>query len=179
MSRLPAARRDALAPAEQTIWDNIATHRPQMGGPYAMLMHVPALAARVAGVEDYLRDDSTISAADRELIILAVAREAGARYAWARHEARGLADGTRPEAIEAIRAHGALDALNPHERLLVDIVHALLRGRGLPADLYARAIGALGQQRLIETVALVGHYNLVGLMINSFEVPPPPDMATF
>ena len=29
----------------------------------------------------------------------------------------------------------------------------------------------LGRQQLVEVVALIGHYSLVGLVLNAFEVP--------
>ena len=68
-------------------------------------MHVPTLADRVAALEDYFRFNAALPAVDRELVIMATAREMGARYPWARHEARREV-GTRTEAIEAVRANG-------------------------------------------------------------------------
>src|SRR5581483_2474019 len=87
--RLPAVTRDALTPDEQAIWDRIDAVRPGFRGPYGVLIHVPVLAERVAALEDYFRFDAALPAADRELVVLAVVREAGARYAWVRHEAAG------------------------------------------------------------------------------------------
>jgi hypothetical protein len=37
----------------------------------------------------------------------------------------------------------------------------------------------LGRQQLIETVVLTGHYSLIGLVVNGFDVAPPNDSATF
>jgi len=104
MSRLPAVSRDALSPEDQAVWDRIAAVRTGVRGPFGVLIHVPALADRVAALEDYFRFDAALPAADRELVILATAREMGARYPWTRHEARGRELGTRTEAIEAVRA---------------------------------------------------------------------------
>jgi 4-carboxymuconolactone decarboxylase len=142
-------------------------------------MHVPALADRVAALEDYFRFNAVLPAADRELVIMATAREMGARYPWARHEARGREVGTRTEAIEAVRLNGTLEQLTARERLLVEVVRALLRTRALPDDLYARALAKLGRQQLIETVALAGHYSLIGLTVNAFDVAPPDNSSTF
>jgi 4-carboxymuconolactone decarboxylase len=142
-------------------------------------MHVPALADRVAALEDYFRFNAALPAADRELVIMATAREMGARYPWARHEARGREAGTRPVAIEAVRQNGALEQLTARERLLVEVVRALLRTRALPDDLYARALAELGRQQLIETVALAGHYSLIGITVNAFDVAPPDNSSTF
>jgi 4-carboxymuconolactone decarboxylase len=110
---------------------------------------------------------------------MATAREMGARYPWARHEARGREVGTRTEAIEAVRLNGTLEQLTARERLLVEIVRTLLRTRALPDALYARALAELGRQQLIETVALAGHYSLIGLTVNAFDVAPPEKTSTF
>jgi 4-carboxymuconolactone decarboxylase len=179
MSRLPLINREALAPDDQAVWDRIAAVRTGVRGPFGALMHVPALADRVAALEDYFRFNAALPPVDRELVIMATAREMGARYPWARHEARGREVGTRPEAIETVRANGALEQLTARERLLVEIVRALLRARGLPEELYGRALAELGRQQLIETVGLVGHYSLIGLTVNAFDVAPPDDRPTF
>ena len=91
MSRLPTLNREALDPEGQAVWDRIASVRSGVRGPFGVLIHVPALADRIRALEDYFRFDSTLSAADRELITLAVAREAGARFAWAVHDRNAIA----------------------------------------------------------------------------------------
>jgi len=179
MSRLPLVNRDALAPEDQAVWDRIAAVRTGVRGPFGVLMHLPTLADRVAALEDYFRFNAALPALDRELVIMATAREMGARYPWVRHEARGREVGTRTEAIEAVRANGSLEQLTVRERLLVEIVRTLLRTRVLPDDLYARGLAELGREQLIEAVALAGHYSLIGLVVNGFAVAPPDNSPTF
>jgi 4-carboxymuconolactone decarboxylase len=179
MSRLPVINRDALAPKDQAVWDRIAAVRTGVRGPFGVLMHVPALADRVAGLEDYFRFDAALPAVDRELVIMATAREMNARYPWARHEARGREVGTRTEAIEAVRLNGTLEQLTRRERLLVEIVRTLLRTHALPDALYAQALAELDRRQLIEAVALVGHYSSIALTVNAFDVAPPDNGPTF
>ena len=181
MSRLPAVSRDALAPEDQAVWDRIAAARSGDGaaGPYSALMYVPALADRVAALGDYFRFDAALPAADRELATLAAVREMGARYAWARHEVNARKAGTRTEAIEAVRANGALEGLIARERLLVEIPRELLRTRALSDELFARGLAELGRRELVEVVTITGHYSLIGLILNGFDVPPPDDGPTF
>jgi 4-carboxymuconolactone decarboxylase len=179
MSRLPAVSRDSLAPEGQEVWDRIAAVRGAVRGPFGVLIHAPALAGRVAALEDYFRYEAELPAADRELVILATGRETGARYSWVRHEPHAREAGTRPEAIEAVRANGPLDGLTPRERLLVEIVRSLFRAHTLPEDLFARARAELGDKPLVEAVTLAGHYSLVGFVLNGFAVPPPDDSPSF
>ena len=65
MSRIPSAKREELSSEHQQIWDHIHAARSGGGGPYSMLLHVPALAGHVAATEDYFRLDSALSDADR------------------------------------------------------------------------------------------------------------------
>lgn len=176
MSRLPAIDREALGPGDQAIWDKIAAGRSgTVRGPYGALMHVPALAARVAAVQDYFTSQGELGEIDRELLILTAVREIGAKFAWARHEARAHALNVRSEVIEALRARAGLDALTGRECLLVEMARGLVRDHQLPAQLYDRALAELGQTQLVEAVTLVGLYGLIGLVIQGFEVPTAPD----
>ena len=179
MSRLPGVNRESLSPEDQAVWDRIAAVRPGVRGPYGVLMHVPGLAERVANLEDYFRFNAALPAVDRELVIMATAREAEAHSAWARHEARGLEVGTRKEAIEAVRTKGDLEGLMPRERLLVEIVRSLLRERAISDELYNRGMTELGRQQLLEALTLTGHYGLIGLVINGYAVTPPAGARTF
>jgi 4-carboxymuconolactone decarboxylase len=173
--RLPRVTREELSPENQAVWDRIAANRHGVGGPYGVMIHVPKLADCERATEDYFRFDSALPGADREIVIMAVAREAGARYAWYRHETRGRDVGVREEVIETLRAQADTSSFTPRERLLVELAHTLLRTRTLPKDLFDRALAELGRQQLVELVALVGHYTTIGYLINTFEVPLPED----
>ena len=78
-----------------------------------------------------------------------------------------------------MRANGAIGELTPRERLLVEIVRGLLRSRSLSDELFARGMAELGRQQLVETVALTGHYSLIGLVVNGFDMTPPDGSTTF
>jgi 4-carboxymuconolactone decarboxylase len=179
MSRLPAVTRDALTVEDQEIWDRIAAVRTGVRGPHGVLMSVPGLAERVAVLENYFRFSAALPAVDRELVILAMARENETHFPWTLHEARANQAGTRREAIEAVRANGELAELTPREWLLVEIMRNLLRTRSLPDELFSRGMVELGQQQLVETIALMGHSNLIGMVVNGFDVATPDGSVTF
>jgi len=179
MSRLPGITRDKLSTENQAVWDRIMAGRSGAGGPYGALFHVPGLADRVGAVENYFRFDGALPPTDRELVILTTARELGAHYPWNRHEIRGREAGVRTEAIEALRANGALDALTTHERLLVELARAILRRHQVSDELFARGLAELGPEKLVEMVALIGHYCLIGSIANTFGVAVAPGTVTF
>jgi 4-carboxymuconolactone decarboxylase len=178
MSRLPATSRDKLSTENQAIWDRVMSGR-SAGGPFGALIHVPKLAERIAAVETYFRSEGALPATDRELVILATAREMGAHFPWTRHEIRGREAGLRAEAVEALRANKDLNALLPRERLLVEIVRSLLREHRLSDELFSRGLAELGAEQLVEMIALVGHYSLIGSVTNAFEIAAPAGSVTF
>jgi 4-carboxymuconolactone decarboxylase len=103
--RLPAVKREDLSPENQQRWDRIMAGRTSGGGgPYSALIHAPLLADLLAMAENYYRKDAALAEADRELVILATAREFETHYPWTRHEIRGRQVGLREEAIETARA---------------------------------------------------------------------------
>lgn len=179
MSKLPNAKREELSAEQQKIWDRVFEGRTGGGGPYAMLMHSPAMAERFAAIEDYFRNHSLLPDPDREIIILTAAREVEAHYAWTRHEIRAHKVGIQPQTIEALRARAALDQFTGKEKLLVEFTRTLMREHSLPDELFARMENEFGQAKFIEAVGLLGHYITVGTVIRMFDVRPPEGSKTF
>ncbi len=103
MARLPVLHRDDLSAEDQGVWDRVAGSRGSVRGPFALLIHNPPIADRVAELGAQLRVRSVLSGAERALAILAAGREVEAGYEWLAHEPLGLQEGTRPEAIEVLR----------------------------------------------------------------------------
>ena len=172
MSRAPEATRESLPPRGQQAWDHIASTRGGVGGPYQVLIQVPALAERVADLGTYLRFEGQLVGTDRELAILVVAREIGSRFEWVGHEAIARREGARAEAIEVVRVQGPTEGLAERERLIVDLVRALHREHRIPEHLFAAAREALGQARLVELVGLTGYYALIALVLVGYQVEP-------
>jgi 4-carboxymuconolactone decarboxylase len=179
MSRFPHVSREDLDEAGKQVWDRIAAVRRGVDGPFGVLIHSPRLAGAVAALEDYFRFEGAISDAERELITLATVRETGARFGWAVHEWGAQRSGTRQEAIDAVRALGDLDGLPGRERALVELARSLCRTHTIPEALFSRGLEVLGQQVLLEAVALVGHYSLISCILNGFEVEPPAGGPSF
>lgn len=179
MSKIPAASRHKLTGGQQAMWDRVFSGRNTGGGPYGTLMHVPEMAECFSRVEGYFRERGSLAKPDKEMIILAVARELGARFPWSRHEIRAREVGVRTEALDTLRANGPLDALTTHEKTVIEMARSLVRDRRLSGDLFARAQAELGVGPLVEAVGLVGHYNFISMVANTFELDVPAGTVTF
>ncbi|MBM4261281.1 MAG: carboxymuconolactone decarboxylase family protein [Deltaproteobacteria bacterium] len=179
MGQLPSLTREQLSSENQKLWDGIYSGRTPGGGPYAVLMHSPQMAAHFSAVEDHFRNHGKLDPVDKELIILAIARAMNVRYPWSRHEIRAKQVGMRPEALETLRANTHLDALNAHERLVVEMTRTLLHERKMPDEMFARVQKELGNERLVEAVGLVAHYNFISMVARTFDLDAPPGTVTF
>ena len=169
MSRLPELNRDELDADSQAVWDRVAGSRGSVRGPFAILMHNPPLADRVAELGSQLRFRGTLSGADRELAILTAGREVEAGYEWVAHEPLGLQEGTRAEAIEVLRHQRSTEGLLPRERIIIDAVRTIMRDHRLSDAQYAQVEAEMGKPGIVELVVLAGYYGLIGYVLNTFE----------
>ena len=169
MARLPDVRRENLDADSQAVWDRVVGTRGSIRGPFAILMHNPPLADRVAELGAQLRFRSSLSGADKELAILTAGREVEAGYEWVAHEPLGLKEGTRPEAIEVLRHLRPTDGLEQREALIIDVVRTIMREHKLSDDLYGRAEAEFGRAGLVEIIVLTGYYGMIGYALTAFE----------
>ncbi|MBI4962844.1 MAG: carboxymuconolactone decarboxylase family protein [Desulfomonile tiedjei] len=169
MTRLERPTKTSLSADAQRIWDKIVGPRGDVRGPYAVLMHTPDLAEKVADLGELLRFRGNLPGKERELAILTTARFLGAAFEWVMHEPFARKEGLSSETIEIIRSQASPGLLNPRERLIVEVAQSLCSSRSIPNDLYQRASEELGKAYLVELVTLVGFYGMIGCLLLSFQ----------
>ncbi len=176
MARIEDVKREKLSARQQQLHDDFLKSRPRntLTGPFAVLIHSPDIAEPADKLVNHYRHNSKLGRRLIELIILLVVRDAGAQYAWSVHEPHALKEGFSQETIDAIRARKRPDFKRDDERLIYDLVTELLATKTLRAATFDRAKAALGLEGLIEAITCTGLYGMVGLVLNSFEIPPQP-----
>lgn len=177
MTRLARLDRQTLSPEAQRVWDKIAGRRGDVRGPYAILMHTPDLAEKVAELGERLRFRGDLPGRDRELAILSVARRLGAAFEWVMHEPFAEREGVPPETIEVVRSEGTPDRLSARERVIVEVARSLCKSHSVPDDLYEKAKDELGTDHLVELVTLVGFYIMIAVLLLGFKVDLPEGAA--
>lgn len=176
MARIGDVKREQLSARQQQLHDDFLKSRPRntLTGPFAVLIHSPDIAQPADKLVNHYRHNSKLGRRLIELIILLVVRDAGAQYAWSVHEPHALKEGFSQETIDAIRARQRPDFKRDDERLIYDLVTELLATKTLRAATFDRAKAAFGLEGLIEAITCAGLYGMVGLVLNSFEIPPQP-----
>ena len=185
--RLVPLRPDQLDGAQRRLYDGVlASPRGQCGarrliqrddgsltGPFDAWLRSPVLGEHLERVGMALRTDTVLPAAARETAVLVVARAWSADFEWWVHGLVARREGVSEAAIEAI-GQGRRPAFeDPACQAAHDVAHELVERRRLAASTLERACEALGERALVELVTLVGFYQLVSGILESFDPPGP------
>ncbi len=172
MARLPDPLDHLDAPARR-IYEKIAAKRGAVRGPFASLMHHPALAEKVGDLGEYLRFGGTLPGDIRELAILITAASVRQGYEWIAHAKVARREGLGDDVIERVRTGGDLSTLPPRLARPARVVQHVLAYESIPAALQAEVQDALGITGLMELVVLAGQYRMIAGVLFAFDTPLP------
>ncbi len=169
--------RGQVAADKRGLFDAIASSRGRVSGPFSVLLNSPEVAGRAAHLGAYIRFESTLTGAQRELAILTAAREFDCAYEWGAHEPLARNAGVPDAAIQAVANNEDLSTLTPDDAMIVRYGRELLRQHRVSDATFTAAKSALGEQGVTELTATIGYYGMLACALNAFEVEPTEDMA--
>ena len=171
MSRYREIAPAALSEAQRRVFDMIvAGRRGRVAGPFQVLLRAPQVCEHAAKLGEHLRWGSTLPARLSELAIILTARALRAQYEWHAHAPLAEKAGVPAAAIEAIRTGGTPSFTAPDEALVHRIVSELQKTQRLSDASFAAAVETLGEEGLVEIIAIIGYYTLIGNTLNVFQV---------
>jgi 4-carboxymuconolactone decarboxylase len=139
------------------------------------VLNNPELTYRVAHLGSFIRFDSELPDKVRELAILATAREVDARFEWAGHVRIARELGITDEQVQAIADRKAPAGFNDDDALPVTIAQELRRTNALSDASFNAAKAKYGDRGVIELIATVGYYSLMGCLLNGLQIEPAAD----
>ncbi len=142
-------------------------------GPYTAMLRSPDLMNRMRTLSDYIRFKSTLPAQLLELAVLTVARQWTIQYEWAGNSAAAIKAGLKPEIVQAIAEGRRPPGMTEDEEIIYDLCTELQRNQSVSDVTYNRAVTKFGEQTVVETVATVGYYTTVGMILNTARIPAP------
>ncbi len=145
--------------------------------PFSAFLNNPELTYRIAPVGSYIRFDGLLPDQTRELAIMATAREIDARFEWAGHARVARELGISDTTIDAIANRKAPEGLGEDEALPIRVAQGLLRDHAISDELFAAAHAKFGDAGVVELLATVGYYSLMGCVLNGLQIEPPPEAA--
>ena len=170
MARLPYLQREDLTPEAQAVHDEIAQSRGRLPRPFAVLLHSPEAARRVAALGEYVRYRSAVPRHLAELAILAVARELDCQYEFTYHAAHARRAGLAEESIAAVAQRRAPQGLPEEEALVVRFAQELLRQRRFSDATWEEALARFGRVGATDLAVTVGYYTMMAHFLLGFEV---------
>jgi 4-carboxymuconolactone decarboxylase len=175
MSRHREIAPEAMSETQRRVYDMIvAGRRGRVAGPFMVLLRAPEVCEHAAKLGEHLRWGSSLPARLSELAIILTARSLRAQYEWHAHAPLAEKAGVPAAAIEAIRNGRTPDFTASDEALVYRIVSELQKTQRLSDASFAAAVETLGEQGLVEIIAIIGYYTLIGNTLNVFQVGLPP-----
>jgi 4-carboxymuconolactone decarboxylase len=144
-------------------------------GPGGVRLHSPQLSALLRPVARYLRFDTGLSNATREIAILIAAREMDSPFEWAAHEPEALRQGVPQATIDAIKYRRPTTGLPEEEAVIIDLGREAMGKHEVSSATYRRAIAAFGPKKLVDLIGLMGNYMATATLLCVFGNQPPPD----
>lgn len=139
---------------------------------YRVMAHHPALLRAWAPLRQHVVKDTSLGAERSEVVILRVAYRFGSAYEWAHHVTRARKLGFSDDRIRALR-----DRPEGEDGLIARAVDALVDAKRLPPDLEADLARTIGREAVLDLIATVGFYSVLGYMLMSYNTPIDDDVA--
>lgn len=174
MARLPDIDPKDYTADQKTVADAIAAGpRGEVRGPFKMLMYNPKAADAVQRMGAFLRFDGAMDGRLRELAIIMTGRHWTAQYEWYAHARIAADEGLDQTVIDAIAERKRPDFKNADEEVVYDFVKELHETHNVGDTNFAAAKDLLGEAGVVELIMLCGHYTVISMVLNTFEMEVP------
>jgi AhpD family alkylhydroperoxidase len=122
---------------------------------------------------------TTLTARQRELLVLRVASRRKCDYEWAQHAILAKDAGIRDEEISRIAEGPAAPGWTPVERSLLTAADELLADAKVSTETWGVLAGEFDDRQLMDIVFTVGTYEMVAFALRSFAVEPEADLVRY
>ncbi len=177
MARLPIATRESIPQDQREVFDEIVQRLgsvPQYG-PGSVMIHVPEANRWATGLNDYLRNNSSLSKKIQELAMLVTAREMDCQHIWNAHAGSARSAGVPDGLVDALRDRRELTALAPDEEAVVNLGREFFRTHKVSRGAFQAALEQFGERGVVELTLIMGNYSLLSFAINAFDTDLPPN----
>jgi len=174
VSRLTELTYNTMSDEQKRLADTIfASRTGRIIGPMNAWLRSPKLAERALPFGQFCRWEAKVDQRLRELAIIVVARHWSSQIEWGAHKPEALQYGIAPSVVDAIEERRQPVFERHDEAVVYAYVRELLETRAVCDATYDAILGVLGEQQLVELIAVIGHYNHVAMVANTFHVPVP------
>ena len=156
--RLPAAARSDFPPEQAAIWDHVFETRKLgfMPTMFAVMGRSPGALKAVASVGEHVRWHSALDDDLREMVICTVSQVLGNRFEWDHHINKV------PERFRPLVGTPAMEVEPAPVGPALRLARLVAEGEDVDDALVAGLRTALGDAGLVDLVAMIGYYQLLG-----------------
>ena len=166
-ARLAPMSDAALTPEQREVLAKARGHLASVNVLDTVIRH-PDLMRRWLPFFNHVLHKSSLTARDREILILRTGRLCGAEYEWAQHVPFAERAGLTADEIRGIAAGAdAVVWADSHDRALLRAADQLHRETSIDDATWGALASRYGIQQMIDVVFTVGQYRLVSAALNS------------
>jgi methylated-DNA-[protein]-cysteine S-methyltransferase len=138
---------------------------------FGVLGNHPDMLKRWLVFATHVLSKNTLTARDRELLILRTGWNCRSRYEWGQHVEIALRCDISAEEIKAVKKGASASTWSPIDKLLLTAADELHNEYAL-SDATWRDLGKhCSNEQVLDLIATVGNYHLVAMFLNSTKVP--------
>ena len=172
--RMPPIPADQLTDAQKTaIAEFKAARSADISGPFVPMLRSPEVMSRARAMGDYLRYKSSLPPRLSEFVILLTARRWTQQYEWHAHQPLAIQGGLKPDVVAAIAGNRRPAGMAEDEDAVYTLWDEVQRNQGVSDASYARAIGKVGEQGVIDVLGITGYYTMLAMVMNTTRTPLP------
>jgi alkylhydroperoxidase family enzyme len=143
------------------------------------LAHYPALAKAFLTFNRHVAQNSTLSARERELLILRISWLRHSEYEFVQHDILGRRAGLTDEEIERVQAGPDASGWSAEDAALVQVADDLHAKTRIADTTWAALTPRYDSCQIMDMVFLVGCYDVLAMALGSFDIPLEPGVERF
>ncbi len=167
--RIAAQDADQWSPDAQAIMQPFVK-QGRVFNIFKTLTHHPDLAKRWMVFANHILGKSTLSARDREMLILRIGYLCQAGYEWGQHVQISRDIGMSDDEIRLCKTGPETTDIDTKDKLLLSAADELHSDAHVSDATWAGLSEIYNTQQMMDIVFTVGQYNLVSMALNSFGV---------
>lgn len=172
--RFPQITLEQLPPDAQLLGrEIIAISSVGLGGPYNVMLRSPVFADRMKRLLDYLRFNTSLPTRLNEFAIIIQGKVWRSQVEWYAHYPLALKAGLPQQIADDLKAGIRPANMKPDEAVVYDVSMEMINNHQISDALFQKAKAILGEQQLVDLVAVSGTYVTVAMLLALGQEMPP------
>lgn len=168
MARIPYA--DIQGESVRELTQRIIAERGSVLHLYQMLMHSPCVAQGWLNYLTAIRQQTSLSGALRELIIMRVAQLNNAPYEADQHAPIALAEGVSQAQLDALPHWSDSDLFSEKETAVLAYTDAMTRKVQVSDSIFQAVASQYPSEQVVEITATIAAYNMVSRFLEALQI---------